>query len=48
VSEYVALRLPLPGAVVTWFVTGSERSGSKPVFQENSHGQWEEAPGHRC
>ena len=23
VSEYVALRLPLPGAVVTWFVTGS-------------------------
>ena len=23
VSEYVALRRPLPGGVVTWFVTGS-------------------------
>jgi hypothetical protein len=26
-SENVALRLPLPGAVVTWFVTDAKASG---------------------
>jgi hypothetical protein len=30
VSEYVVLCLPLPGGVVTWFVTGSTACGSRP------------------
>jgi hypothetical protein len=29
VSEYVVLHLPLPGVVVTWFVTGSRTSSNR-------------------
>ncbi len=29
VSEYIAVRLPLPGAVVTWFVTGWKQLRSR-------------------
>ena len=52
VSGYVALRLPLPGAVVTWFVTGSglrlvDRQWERKSAQDHAfgglgrHGVWE-------
>jgi hypothetical protein len=39
VSEHVALRLPLPDAVVTWFVTGfPDRGRTTPSAGEGPAG----------